>query len=655
MKNTAQSNTQSNWVQYLYTSFVALLPFIYSSKGVDPVLIPRHFALALFSLLFAFFLWQKKPSKLTITSWVPLLFLAFGACYWLSIYQAINTEEAVYIATKVSSFVAFFWLINMGVSQNLLNLQNISKAIAISGILAFALAVRDMVYLQSQGIDIFSNDNMYKVTASFGHKNLLSAYIFICLPMLMMQLLYYSKWSWRMLICLAIVMQFIVLLMLQTRAIMLAGFVSGFVVIGMIGRSKLISVWQKKASLVTIICLVVGVATSSFVFRSKLNLITRTESFIERKNVWNNTLQMIADYPLLGVGSGNWQIHFPNYGMAKFYEINYTISEGITNFQRPHNDFLWVWSETGIVGMLIFVAIFCLTIFNALRNIKKAESLNQQWKYTLLLAQVIGFICISLVDFPLERIEHYIIILSAIAILSNAGIQPVVRHIHKVWLVFIIVFSVYVMWLCSKRWQSELALKKVHKAHTLNRWDSIITLGKKALTPQTNMDYFSIPIAWYIGVGYFMKNNNTEAKAYFEQAYKLHPYQVHVLNNYAACFVNDNNYEKAIALLEESFRISPVFSEGILNLSGAYFNVGRIDDAYRTLLRFRYDDQNGRFKIFALAILKEKLEKAMIGVPQNKKNAFYKLKNNDQQLLLFYKEAQLNNMDFMTYTDATIR
>jgi O-antigen ligase len=41
---------------------------------------------------------------------------------------------------------------------------------------------------------------------------------------------------------------------------------------------------------------------------------------------------MISEHPIAGVGAANWQIQMPKYGMQKFYEVNYTISEGLTNF-----------------------------------------------------------------------------------------------------------------------------------------------------------------------------------------------------------------------------------------------------------------------------------------------------------------------------------
>jgi tetratricopeptide (TPR) repeat protein len=123
-----------------------------------------------------------------------------------------------------------------------------------------------------------------------------------------------------------------------------------------------------------------------------------------------------------------------------------------------------------------------------------------------------------------------------------------------------------------------------------------------------------------------------------------------VLNNYGACFEKEVNHQRAIELLEEAHRISPTFSDGIINLSGAYFNTGRYDDAYRMILRFKYDEYNDRFKTFALAIIKVKLEDEIAsGKDPVQNEKMTKLIRNDQQILSVYKKAQQSGEDFISY------
>ena len=65
--------------------------------------------------------------------------------------------------------------------------------------------------------------------------------------------------------------------------------------------------------------------------------------------------------PLLGVGLGQWRLVFPLYGkIQKFRESG----EGLVEifFQRPHNDYVWVLTETGIIGLLSYLAILGIAV-----------------------------------------------------------------------------------------------------------------------------------------------------------------------------------------------------------------------------------------------------------------------------------------------------
>ncbi len=582
---------------------------------------------------------------------MPILFVLLGILYWLSTFQAINHIESCYIALKIAVFVAYFLVLYVGFKEQIFTIQLISKGIAISGLVAVGLAIRDMVFLQTHGVNIFNDGNMYKVNATFGHKNLLSAYLFLCSPMVVVQLLFVTKRIWKVFFSLGFLVMIVVMVMLQTRAVLLAGLICFGIAVALAVRSKTLSAAQRKIGILFLSVFLILAATAGYVYRDKFDNITRTESFIERKHVWENTWQMIIENPVAGVGAANWQIHFPKYGMQKFYEVNYTITEGLTNFQRPHNDFLWVWAETGLFGFIVYGLIFIVGCWYAYTLFKGGHDTRTQLLYGLVLLQLIGFIIISLVDFPLERIEHPMVILTSIAFIAAVSPSALVKiQLPKWTLLVLVVVGAYSVFICNKRWYSELQLRKMYKTHAAGNWEKLIEEGKKARTPYFNMDYFSIPVDWYIGVGYFMQSNLPLAKEYFEQAYRLHPYQIHVLNNYGACYEKEGNHDKAIELLETAHRISPTFSDGIINLSGAYFNVGRYDDAFNTITTIGYDEDNPRLKVFVLAIVKKKIGAIVDKQPRSPYATFLKgLMSNDNAILGSFKEAKERHLFLMDF------
>jgi len=93
----------------------------------------------------------------------------------------------------------------------------------------------------------------------------------------------------------------------------------------------------------------------------------QSRSSQERVQLWKNTIELIKEKPLLGQGVGNWSIVFPKTGLKDFPRIQ----ERERNFfVQPHCDFLKVWSETGVVGLLLYLAIPFYLLFLCLRRWK---------------------------------------------------------------------------------------------------------------------------------------------------------------------------------------------------------------------------------------------------------------------------------------------
>ncbi len=69
-----------------------------------------------------------------------------------------------------------------------------------------------------------------------------------------------------------------------------------------------------------------------------------------RMGFWIATVDMIGDHPMLGVGVTNWDKVYPTYRLSGGSNNRYP--------KRPHNDYLWIWSELGVVGLVAYLSIF---------------------------------------------------------------------------------------------------------------------------------------------------------------------------------------------------------------------------------------------------------------------------------------------------------
>ena len=643
-----------NKFEGLYILLILILPFIYVKTIVDPVLIPRQILLSIFLLLTMLFLFfQKQKDGFQFSNKLIIAYCLLPILYCVSIFQSINILESYYTISKILLFSSFFILTTYLFVSGKIKFETILKALIVFSCFIVVSTILEVFKLRSTGVSVFKESNMYLITSTFGHKNLLSSAIFMCIPFLCAAFLSLNK-SWKIAASINIFFAVLLIFMLQTRAV-IAGMGLSFLITSFL--SLFLFRGQKERKYIRMIGFGAIVVLLGFLFvavkySDKFSLLTKTESMRERVNIWHNTLEMIKEFPLTGVGAGNWQIHFPNYGLTRFYDVNFSISEGLTNFQRPHNDFLWVFSETGILGFIIYCSIFILSIFYLFKLIRHSSELNQKIIYLLFLFTILGYVFIALIDFPLERMEHQILLGLMLAFITSQYINTFENSLKKYdvkyFLILLAVTATFALWLGFNRFDGEKHSNKLLVAHQRGDWNKMISEGNKAINTFYNMDPFSIPIKWYIGVGQFTLGDIHSAKKSFEEAYQIHPYQVHVLNNYATCFEKEGNHNEAIKYFEEMFRISPKFSAGLVNLSGAYYNAGKFEEAYQTISKFNYDELNPQSQDFMKAILAKKMElmlqKNKYSVEERKR--ITDCMASDELILKTMKECQKQNMMF---------
>ncbi|MCH2663717.1 tetratricopeptide repeat protein [bacterium] len=128
---------------------------------------------------------------------------------------------------------------------------------------------------------------------------------------------------------------------------------------------------------------------------------------------WLDTARMIADHPWTGVGLTNWEKIYPLYGPP--VDSRNRIS------RRPHNDYLWVWSESGVLGFAAYVAMF----LSALMLVLRMSAQNRYRSIALAsLAAITAIQAHALFSFPRERVGPLTIEWCVIGILAAVGRQP---------------------------------------------------------------------------------------------------------------------------------------------------------------------------------------------------------------------------------------
>jgi len=114
------------------------------------------------------------------------------------------------------------------------------------------------------------------------------------------------------------------------------------------------------------LCLVALIWGSRMGIQPAVEKFSHTEGLGQRLSITQTLLSMISDYPLLGVGWGNFRYLYPRY-MTKE-------GEGVFFSGYSHNDWAEAGAEAGLAGMLFIIAVFAAYLITMIRIWQKRRS-----------------------------------------------------------------------------------------------------------------------------------------------------------------------------------------------------------------------------------------------------------------------------------------
>ncbi len=123
--------------------------------------------------------------------------------------------------------------------------------------------------------------------------------------------------------------------------------------------------------------------------------VSDTESSGARLQLWSIAFRIIADHPFLGVGL--WQ--FAPY-MSRYLPPGVDLA-----FHVPHNTYLEVAVEVGLVGLALFLAMFFFTFLNLSRLRRAAKRCGDTFTYSLSTAIGNGLVGFAIAAFFVSGIH----------------------------------------------------------------------------------------------------------------------------------------------------------------------------------------------------------------------------------------------------------
>ena len=132
----------------------------------------------------------------------------------------------------------------------------------------------------------------------------------------------------------------------------------------------------------------------------------------QRILVWQSTLNIFRDFPVIGSGLGTFASIFPAYR-----------SEAIVKkvFSFAHNEYLQLLSEVGIVGFLIFCAGFAVFFFQTIKQLFKRHDRTVVALTSAGLAGLSAGFAHALVEFPFRIPANALLLALILGVVTVAG------------------------------------------------------------------------------------------------------------------------------------------------------------------------------------------------------------------------------------------
>lgn len=299
----------------------------------------------------------------------------------------------------------------------------------------------------------------------------------------------------------------------------------------------LLNVWKKVALL-----------TCTFIFTFIIGYYLynyKKESSEGRILVWKVSSQMIREHPILGIGFGRFQSEY-NLWQAKYFKDNYNDGKArlAGNVKLAYNEYLEIFVETGIIGLLLFAGM----IFTIFYYSKQQEDISN-----IYLSPIYVFLLLSFVSYPFNLLPTktlFIFFIACSSSLVNKEKNIPIKVCPGKWLIeCVLLFSIAL---------SIVHIKKYQKYKT-----------------------------WLIALKEYNAGNFQMSEAYYQEVYEALKYELNFSLNFSECLNKNKKYKEAL-MVSESVKDIYSDSELFILMGNSHFNIANYLKAEECYLKAGY-------------------------------------------------------------------
>jgi O-antigen ligase len=535
--NSLESNNKSS----VFTNYIGLI-YVMSLFTIDflgyfdcyEIINPQFLYLSVLNVIMGIYFYTHSHLvspyiipivKKSIVFKTYILFLFF--CFF-SLFFAVNYSEAIINFMRI--LVIFSIILNL----ILLFYKRLHLIYYVTLIIGFALLFQTTkgLYLLYKTETIL--DGLNSLKGNTGNINIFSVSIGIKIPFIILGIIHFKNYK-KFFLVLVLILASTTLLLTGTRSTMLSLLLE--IIIFTFFYFKIHSF--KKSSFIPILLVIIPIMVSVFIanqilktreikdqrYESVTNRLKQIQvtqvtdaSETMRLFFWKNAIKITQQHPIFGVGLGNYKVE------SIPYEKEFLDDDLLS--VHPHNDFLEIFSETGIVNGIVYFSIFILVFFV---NLKSIFSNSEKEKKTISLITLLILIVYgidAMLNFPLYRptMQLGFAFLMALTLINNNNQNKNEISFDKNTALVMVILATVTLFFAFTTFKASVLENEIK---------GDIVKQKSKLTAnyiQSNLPRFSTigatgdPFLEYLGIYLYKEKRFKEATKVFDLAAKTNPY-----------------------------------------------------------------------------------------------------------------------------------
>lgn len=266
-----------------------------------------------------------------------------------------------------------------------------------------------------------------------------------------------------------------------------------------------------------------------------------SDTLTPRLMMWEAAKENIAENPILGLGTFQYQTLPP--------------VRDATNHIHPHNDYLRIWLENGIIGLLLWIMIWLIPFFKGILQWRLGLEADYQVNLIGLLAGLISFLSLLVFDGMLFNMPQQILVVLLIAKLdqsvglsfTNTTLEKGVRYFMLSAGIFMIICGIFYSGAFLKN-------RKIHESALLlkeqKKYNPAID-KLKLIDTDLYHNHLKLPVMTEMGLVKKEKGKLEAGVQDLNAALDQYPFNEKTLTQISKMLIAQNKNDQAIPYLEK--------------------------------------------------------------------------------------------------------